>query len=104
MTKEQFKVSKWSPSAGSEIAFNNVCRYFGDDNFIRVAHALETLTVLLREIFKKRFNEQVCLFPYCFPLFLQNLPISMSWSKLKMLKCSLCFVWSFLVLVKPAII
>lgn len=45
-----------------EIAFNNVCRYFGDDNFIRVAHALETLTVLLREIFKKRFNEQVRLF------------------------------------------
>lgn len=34
-------------------------RYLNDDNFIRVAHALETLAVLLREIFKKRFNEQV---------------------------------------------
>lgn len=33
-------------------------RYFDDDNFIRVAHALETLSILLREIFKKRFNEQ----------------------------------------------
>ncbi|KAG0560735.1 hypothetical protein KC19_9G008900 [Ceratodon purpureus] len=38
--------------------FATCVRYFGDDNFIRVAHALETLTVLLREIFKKRFNEQ----------------------------------------------
>jgi len=44
-----------------DVAFNIACRYFGDDNFIRVAHALETLAVLLREIFKKRFNEQVCL-------------------------------------------
>lgn len=43
---------------GSE--FSNVAsRYFDDDNFIRVAHALETLSILLREIFKKRFNEQV---------------------------------------------
>ena len=46
--------------SSSEIASNVASRYFGDDNFIRVAHALETLTVLLREIFKKRFNEQVC--------------------------------------------
>lgn len=35
------------------------CRYLSDGNFIRVAHALETLTILLREIFKKRFTEQV---------------------------------------------
>jgi hypothetical protein len=33
-------------------------RYLNDGNFIRVAHALETLAILLREIFKKRFNEQ----------------------------------------------
>lgn len=38
-------------------------RYLNDDNFIRVAHALETLAVLLREIFKKRFNEQVMGIP-----------------------------------------
>ncbi|GJP38249.1 hypothetical protein CLOM_g22712 [Closterium sp. NIES-68] len=33
-------------------------RYLGDVNFIRVAHALETLAVFLREVFKKRFGEQ----------------------------------------------
>lgn len=36
-----------------------LCRYMSDGNFIRVAHAIETFTVLLREIFKKRFSEQV---------------------------------------------
>lgn len=39
--------------------FATCVRYFDDDNFIRVAHALETLSILLREIFKKRFNEQI---------------------------------------------
>lgn len=33
-------------------------RYLNDVSFIRVAHALETLTVIIREIFRKRFNEQ----------------------------------------------
>ena len=35
-------------------------RYLDDGNFIRVAHALETLMVLFQEIFKKRFSEQLC--------------------------------------------
>jgi hypothetical protein len=43
--------------------FDDMCvlrnRYLGDDNFIRVAHALETCSILLREILRKRFNEQV---------------------------------------------
>ncbi|KAH9566134.1 hypothetical protein CY35_04G114200 [Sphagnum magellanicum] len=38
--------------------FATCVRYLNDGNFIRVAHALETLAILLREIFKKRFNEQ----------------------------------------------
>ncbi|CAM6104686.1 unnamed protein product [Calypogeia fissa] len=38
--------------------FETYSMYLGDGNFIRVAHALETLTILLREIFKKRFTEQ----------------------------------------------
>jgi hypothetical protein len=63
---------------GSEYASNIARRYFGDDNFIRVAHALETLTVLLREIFKKRFNEQVCSFLYQFNLCLFPTVMQMS--------------------------
>ncbi|GBG86290.1 hypothetical protein CBR_g41284 [Chara braunii] len=38
--------------------FGACVRYLSDDSFIRVAHALETAAILLREIFKKRFNEQ----------------------------------------------
>ncbi|CAI5532136.1 unnamed protein product [Closterium sp. Naga37s-1] len=38
--------------------FSACLRYLSDVNFIRVAHALETLAVFLREIFKKRFAEQ----------------------------------------------
>ncbi|KAL3680336.1 hypothetical protein R1sor_023292 [Riccia sorocarpa] len=38
--------------------FEKCSTYLSDGNFIRVAHALETLTILLREIFKKRFTEQ----------------------------------------------
>ncbi|KAL2612732.1 hypothetical protein R1flu_024424 [Riccia fluitans] len=38
--------------------FDTCSTYLSDGNFIRVAHALETLTILLREIFKKRFTEQ----------------------------------------------
>ncbi|BBN17037.1 hypothetical protein MPTK1_7g11460 [Marchantia polymorpha subsp. ruderalis] len=38
--------------------FATYSAYLSDGNFIRVAHALETLTILLREIFKKRFTEQ----------------------------------------------
>eukprot|EP00897_Mesotaenium_endlicherianum_P000462 jgi/Mesen1/10416/ME000818S09892 len=38
--------------------FRSCARYLADDNFIRVAHALETLAVLFREIFRKRFAEQ----------------------------------------------
>ncbi|XP_024516365.1 uncharacterized protein LOC9642019 [Selaginella moellendorffii] len=32
--------------------------YLSDENFIRVAHALESLAVLTREIFRKRFSQQ----------------------------------------------
>ncbi|CAI5507637.1 unnamed protein product, partial [Closterium sp. Naga37s-1] len=38
--------------------FSACLRYLSDVNFIRVAHALETLAVFLREILKKRFAEQ----------------------------------------------
>lgn len=92
VVKKQFKMSKrssrrqkavqdvkWraitSVELGFEIVFNIACRYFGDDNFIRVAHALETLTVLLREIFKKRFNEQVRVLSVLI-LFLPNVRMS----------------------------
>eukprot|EP00850_Spirogloea_muscicola_P013301 SM000089S23857 [mRNA] locus=s89:383658:387362:+ [translate_table: standard] len=44
-------------STVSEI-FGTCVRYLSDGNFIRVAHALETLSIFLREILRKRFNEQ----------------------------------------------
>eukprot|EP00249_Psilotum_nudum_P006372 c19682_g1_i1 orf=416-2518(+) len=38
--------------------FGTCVLYLADGNFIRVAHALETLAILFREVFKKRFSEQ----------------------------------------------
>lgn len=38
--------------------FGTCSLYLDDGNFIRVAHALETLMILFQEIFKKRFSEQ----------------------------------------------
>ncbi|KAI5058484.1 hypothetical protein GOP47_0026654 [Adiantum capillus-veneris] len=38
--------------------FGTCSLYLDDENFIRVAHSLETLIILFQEIFKKRFSEQ----------------------------------------------
>ncbi|KAH7288842.1 hypothetical protein KP509_31G046400 [Ceratopteris richardii] len=38
--------------------FGTCSLYLDDENFIRVAHSLETLIILFQEIFKKRFTEQ----------------------------------------------
>lgn len=55
-------LSETQLKAGMKLVLNELfgtCSlYLDDENFIRVAHSLETLMILFQEIFKKRFNEQ----------------------------------------------